>query len=100
MRYFLVTYVRRPNGKIDEQTEVVRNLRKRDWQMANVILDFKEMKVLACSAQGITVNKNWESIHNYFIQYYEATFKRLHEENGRTIVIEKNDPAAEPQLSE
>ena len=100
MRYFLVTYVKRPNGKIDEQTQVVRNLRRRDWQMANVILDFKDMKVLNCSAQGVNVDKNWDSIHNYFLQYYEATFKRLHEENGRTIVIEKNDPATESQQSE
>lgn len=94
MRYFLVTYVRRPNGKIDEQTQVVKNLRQRDWQMANVILDFKEMKVLAASAQGTSVPKNWDSVHDYYLQYYESTFRRLHQENGREITIEKDESAA------
>ena len=94
MRYFLITYVRRPNGKIDEQTQVTKNLRQRDWQMANVILDFKELKVLAASAQGVNVPKNWDSVHNYFLQFYESTFRRLHQENGRELLIEKDEPAA------
>ena len=99
MRYFLVTYVRRPNGQLDEQTEVVRNLRRRDLQMSNIILDFRDMKVVACSAQGISVPKNWDSIHDFFLKHYENIFRRLHEENGRTLIIEK-DPAMEPQESE
>ena len=88
MRYFLITYVKRPSGKIEEQTEVVTKLRRRDWQMANIILDFKDMKVLACSANGVNVPKNWESVHGYFLKFYESTFKRLHVENGRELIIE------------
>ena len=98
MRYFLITYVKRPNGKIDEQTSVVKNLKSRDWQMANVILDFKDMKVLAASAQGSTVPKIWESVHNYYLQFYPAIFERLHEENGRTMTLEQSS-TIEPQES-
>lgn len=92
MRYFLVTYVQRPHGKLDEQTQVVRNLRRRDIQMSNIILDFRDMKVVACHAQGMSVPRNWDAIHDYFLQHYEATFRRLHAENGRTLTIDRDPP--------
>ena len=99
MRYFLVTYVKRPNGKLDEQTAVVRNLKRSDYQLRNIILDFRDMKVLSCHVDGITVPKNWDSIHNYFLLHYEAVFRRLHEENGRQLIVE-NEQSAPAQLSE
>ena len=46
MRYLVLTYVRKPSGQIDESMTVVKNLKRRDWQTANVILDFKDQKVL------------------------------------------------------
>jgi len=99
MRYFLVTYVKRPNGKLDEQTAVVRNLKRSDYQLRNIILDFRDMKVLSCHADGVTVPKNWDSIHNYFLLHYESIFRRLHEENGRQLIVEDELPAP-AQVSE
>jgi len=92
MRYFLITYVRRPNGKIDETTEVVNKLRRRDIQMANVILDFKDQRVLAATVDGNVVDKDWDKIHNYFHQHYPAIFERLHKENGRVPIPVNNEP--------
>ena len=45
MRYMLITYLRKPGGKIDEQVEVSRNLKPKDKTNCNVILDFVEKKV-------------------------------------------------------
>jgi hypothetical protein len=88
MRYFLITYFKRPNGKIDEVTSVAKKLRPKDIQMSNVILDFRDMKVLAANMNGTSVPKDWDKVHNYYYQFYENTFKRLHEENGRVAIIE------------
>ena len=54
MRYLLLTYYTKPTGKIDEVMTVARKLRPRDWQTCNVILDFKDQRVLLCSVAGLT----------------------------------------------
>lgn len=96
MRYLLLTYVKKPNGKIDEQIEVSRNLRRRDLQMANVILDFKQLKVLKCSMGGEQVPREWDRIVSYYHQHYASTIERLFNENGYDIVKpEEPKPAVE-----
>jgi hypothetical protein len=87
MRYLLLTYVTKPNGKIDELMTIATKLKRRDWQMTNVILDFKEQKVLLCSVAGITANKDWDTIVSYYYQHYAATIERLFQENGHAINI-------------
>ena len=46
MRYLMLTYYTRANGKIDESMIVATRVRTKDWQMANVILDFKYFCVI------------------------------------------------------
>ncbi len=87
MRYLLLTYVTRPNGKIDELMTIATRLRRKDLQMTNVILDFKEQKVLQCSVGGITANKDWDTIVSYYYQHYSATIERLFQENGHAIDV-------------
>jgi hypothetical protein len=96
MRYLLLTYVKKPNGKIDEQIEVSRNLRRHDLQTANVILDFKQLKVLKCSMGGDQVPRDWDRIVGYYHQHYASTIERLFNENGYEIVKpEEPKPAVE-----
>ena len=85
MRYLLLTYYTKPNGKIDEAMTISRNLKKKDWQTVNVILDFKEQKVLLCSVAGITANKDWDTIVSYYYKHYAATIERLFVENGHEL---------------
>ena len=87
MRYLLLTYVTRPSGKIDELMTIAKKLRTKDRQMTNVILDFKEQKVLQCSVGGITANKDWDTIVSYYYQHYSATIERLFQENGHVLDI-------------
>lgn len=91
MRYLLLTYYTKPNGKIDESMTVTTRLRTKDWQTTNVILDFKEQKVLLCSLSGISANKDWDTIVSYYYQHYAATIERLFVENGHELP--KNEPA-------
>ena len=85
MRYLLLTYYTKPNGKIDEVMAIATRVRTRDWQMSNVILDFKEQKVLLCSVGGITSNKDWDTIVSYYYKHYPATVERLFQENGHEL---------------
>jgi len=94
MRYLLLTYVTKPSGKIDEMMTIATKLKRKDWQTTNVILDFKEQKVLLSSVGGITARKDWDTIVSYYYQHYAATIERLFTENGHPIDIKVPEPAA------
>jgi hypothetical protein len=90
MRYLLLTYYTKPSGKIDEVMTIAKRLRSRDWQTANVILDFKDQKVLVCSVAGITASKDWDTIVSYYYKHYAATIERLFQENGHALDIKES----------
>ena len=46
MRYLLVSYVRKPNGQMDEQVTVSKRVRTRDLQTCSVVLDFQKVYLL------------------------------------------------------
>ena len=87
MRYLLLTYITKPTGQIDEVMTVSKKIKSRDWQTANVILDFKEQKVLLASVKGMTATKDWDTIVSYYYKHYAATIERLFEENGHPLEI-------------
>ena len=82
MRYFLITFLQKSDGKIDETTAVSRNLKTRDLQTCNVILDFKKLQVVKAHMNGVTVPKDFNKIVEYYIQHYENIIARLFAENG------------------
>jgi hypothetical protein len=82
MRYLLITYYLKSDGKIDETTEVSKNLKTRDIQTCNVILDFKKLQVVKAHMNGVTVPKDFNKIVEYYIQHYENIIDRLFAENG------------------
>ena len=87
MRYLLLTYYTKPNGKIDEVMTIATKIKRKDWQTTNVILDFKEQKVLLCSIAGITAKQDWNTIVGYYYKHYSATIERLFRENGHELDI-------------
>lgn len=89
MRYFIVNYLEKPNGKMDESTTVSNKVKMRDWQSAAVILDFKECKVLKSSLGGVVVPKDFQKISSFYYQHYPNVIKRLFEENGYEIKVEE-----------
>jgi hypothetical protein len=75
---------------------VAKNLKTRDHQTANVILDFKTLSVVKCSMVGTVVPRDWDRIVTYYHQYYENIIERLLQENGYEIV-KSEEPKAEVQ---
>jgi len=82
MRYLLLTYYTKPSGQIDEVMTIARKLKMKDWQTANVILDFQDQRVLLCSVAGLTATKDWDTIVSYYYKHYAATVERMLQENG------------------
>ena len=93
MRYMLITYFRKADGKIDEVMAVSKNVKTKDIQTCNVILDFKKLEVVKCTMEGQNLPKNWDKIMTYFYQYYESTITRLLKENGYEIT--KQEPISQ-----
>jgi hypothetical protein len=95
MRYLLLTYYKKPDGKIDESMAVSRRIKPNDLQTASVILDFKKLEVVKASMGGTVVPRDWDRIVSYYHQYYATTIERLFKENGYEIV--KPEQPAESQ---
>lgn len=92
MRYLILTYYKKADGQIDEVMAVAKNLKTRDLQTANVILDFRELKVLKCSMGGVQVPKDFNKIVEYYMKHYENIITRLFAENGYEIVKPDTQP--------
>lgn len=96
MRYLLLTYYTKPDGKIDESMAVSRRVKPRDLQTCNVILDFKELQVVKAYMGGQQVPKDFNRIVEYYHQHYAKTIERLFAENGYEIV--KKEPESTDQV--
>jgi len=93
LRYLLLTYYRKATGQIDESMTVSRNIKTRDLQTANVILDFKKLEVVKANMDGVSVPKDFDRIVQYYHQHYASTIERLFAENGYEIVKPEPQPA-------
>ena len=77
MRYFLITFIRRPNGQIDEETQTVNRLKNKDLISANVILDFKDEKLVKCRMTEGNIPVDWNTVVGYYSKHYGDTFAQL-----------------------
>lgn len=77
MRYLLITFFRKPNGQIDEQVGFSKKVRPNDLQMCNVILDYKEKKVVKCVIEGKVTPTDFEKMHEYYKQIYPSLIEEL-----------------------
>lgn len=96
MRYLILTYYKKASGQIDEVMAVSKNLKNRDLQTANVILDFKTLAVVKCSMGGVNVPRDFNRIVEYYMQHYESTITRLFNENGYEVELNKPQEQLQP----
>jgi coenzyme F420-reducing hydrogenase gamma subunit len=81
MRYLLIKYLRKPNGQIDEQVELSKNVKPKDIQTCNVIMDFKEKKVDKCFIEGTVISTDWDKLVEYYKQVYPEVIEDLQKQN-------------------
>lgn len=96
MRYLILTYYKKADGQIDETMAVAKNLKTRDIQTANVIIDFKKLEIVKATMSGVNVPKNFDNIVRYYAQHYESTIRRLFNENGYEMTLEKSEDEPKP----
>jgi hypothetical protein len=81
MRYFAITYIRKPNGQVDEQALVTKSLNNSDLQTCNVILDFKEKKIIKASIDGNILGTDWAKLIEYYKKVYPDNIEALEKDN-------------------
>lgn len=91
MRYLILTYYKKADGKVDEAMTLARNLKTRDQQTGSVILDFKKLQVVKAQLNGASVPKDFNRIVEYYMQHYKSTIERLFKENGYEIDVTSSD---------
>ena len=95
MRYLLITYLKKADGKIDEQVTVAKNVKPRDIQTCNIILDFKERKVDKALIDGLPMGDlDWDKFYTYFFNLYPNVIERLNAEAGH---VDDEAPPEETQ---
>jgi hypothetical protein len=77
MRYFLVRYLKKPTGQMDEVVCVSKKIKLRDSQSSSVILDFKTRQIIQASMDGVTVPKDWNRIRDFYHQHYARLIEDL-----------------------
>lgn len=77
MRYMLITYLRKPNGQIDEQVEIAKSVKTKDIQTCNVIMDFQEKKVEKCLIEGKPIDTTWQQLRDYYQKVYPDVVDRI-----------------------
>lgn len=87
MRYLTITYYRKPNGHLDESAMPRRSLKTRDYTMASVILDFKNLKVIKASLEGRNIPLDFDRIVEYYHEHYSSLIRQLFEINGYQIEL-------------
>lgn len=82
MRYLLITFVRKPNGQIDEMVTVNKRIKTADIQMCNVILDYEKKKIEKCVIEGAVVDSDWEKMNEYYKRIYPTLIDQLEKNNS------------------
>lgn len=77
MRYFIVRYLRKPTGQMDELVAVSKKIKLSDAASAAVILDFKSRRVEKAHLDGTTLPRDFDRIRSFYAQHYPGIIRDL-----------------------
>jgi hypothetical protein len=93
----LITYIKKPDGQVDEATTLTTSLKRKDLATASVILDFRQKKIVKASFSGTLAEKNWDRIRDFYYEYYpkyidllEAAYETIEEVQNQEATTENN----------
>jgi hypothetical protein len=81
MRYFLVTFFRKPGGQIDEQVVVSKRCKAADLQSCNLVMDFAERKINKFVVEGKRPERTFDDLANYYRKVYPVLIEQLEKES-------------------
>jgi hypothetical protein len=85
LRYLLITYVRKPNGQIDEMVTVSKRLKQADIQTCNIILDYSKRKIDKCVIEGKVLDTDWDRMNDYYNKIYPSLISQLEKSNSEVL---------------
>lgn len=77
MRYFIVKYFKKPNGKFSEQAKSDTKVRNADLRTASVILDYKEQKVVKFNLDENHEHRDFATLNKFFKGHYTGLISQL-----------------------
>lgn len=80
MRYLLLTFLRKPNGQIDELVHVSKKLKNSDISTCNVILDYADNTIVKCVIEGKKLDTDWDRMNSYYKKIYPSLIEQLTKE--------------------
>jgi len=77
MRYFIVRYLRKANGQMDELVAVSKKIKLADASAAAVILDFRRRHVEKAHLDGVTLPREFDRIRDFYHKHYPKIIQEL-----------------------
>lgn len=81
MRYLLITFIRKPNGQIDEQVAASKKVKPTDEQTCNIILDFGSKKILKSIVERKKVDMDFDKLVDYYKKIYPQLIEQLEKDS-------------------
>ena len=72
-----MTYLRKPGGQIDEQVGFSKKIRDKDLDLCNVIVDYRDKKIVKCMIEGKKVDTNFDAMNDYYKKIYPELITQL-----------------------
>jgi hypothetical protein len=66
MRYLIIRYIKKPDGKYAEQAEMANKISNRVYPTASVILDYCDKKVVKAVIDGKVLPKDFARFDEYY----------------------------------
>ena len=87
MRYFIVRYLRKPTGQMDELVAVSKKIKLSDAASAAVILDFKSRRVEKAHLDGTTLPRDFTRIRDFYARHYAGIIRDLEALHPPPVVV-------------
>jgi len=89
MRYLLVSFLRKTNGRIDEIVSVSKEVTPRDKENANVIVDFGTQTIVKSVIEGKEQDTDFGKLRDYYLKVYPNLIGQLDREAPITMAEQK-----------
>jgi len=89
MRYLVVNFLRKTNGRIDEIVSVSKSITPRDKENANIIADFGTGTIVKSIIEGKEHDADFVKLREYYLKVYPNIIGQLDREAPITMAEQK-----------
>jgi len=90
MRYLVVNFLRKNNGRIDEIVSVSKDVTPRVKENSNVIVDFGTKTIVKSVIEGKEHDADFDKLREYYLKIYPNLIGQLDREAPITMAEQKS----------